>query len=172
VDQYFSIECKTLISKSREIAINLGYDYISTVHIFLADCEISSPISIKRFAFSDENKYLKFKTQYSLSEVNYLDNFNDSIPLTKEAESAIRLGQKETTITGFNMTYPFHILIGCFKAENSVLADCFKNDPNVIENLMKYYKELGAFDVKKTTVGEENNKRTNPFKSLLKLFKK
>ena len=173
MDQLFSFECKSLISKSREIAINLGYDYISTVHFFLADCENDSPTSIRKFAFGDnDNEYLKFKKGYTLNEINYLDHIDDSIPLTKEAESAIRLGEKERLATGHDMTYPFHILIGCFKAENSVLADCFKNNTTVIDNLMKYYKDLVNLEPKTTTVNEIMSKQTNPLKSLLRIFKK
>ena len=170
MDQLFSIECKSLISKSREIAINLGYDYISTIHIFLADCETPSLTSIKKFAFADDTAYIKFKKDYTLAEVNYLDNINESIPLTKEAESAIRLGQKEMKATGFKMTYPFHILIGCLKAENSILAESFKANINVVDNLMKYYKELGAFESELSVV--DDIKRPSPFKSFLKRFKK
>ena len=173
MDQLFSLECKSLISKSREIAINLGYNYISTVHIFLADCEEASPTSIKKFAFGDsDNEYLIFKKGHTLDEINYLDHFNDSIPLTTEAETAIRLGEKERFATGHDMTYPFHILIGCFKAENSILADCFKNNASVIDSLMKYYQDLEILKPKVITVDEIMSKQTSPLKSLLRILKK
>ncbi len=172
MNQVFSVECKSLISKSREIAINLGYDYISTVHFFLADCESDSPLSIKKFAFVDNSDYIKFKNQYTLDQINYLDHIDDSIPLTKEAESAIRLGEKERKVSGSDMTYPFHIIIASFKTENSVLADCFRNDPNVVDKLITYYKDLGVLEPKTITVNEIMSKQTNPFNFLLRIFKK
>jgi hypothetical protein len=170
MDQLFSFECKSLIAKSREIAITLGYDYISTIHIFLADCETDYPTSVKKFAFDNEDAYIKFKKDYTLPVVNYLDNINDSLPLTVEAESAIRLAQKEMEVTGFTVTCPFHILLGCLKAEHSVLAECFKTDKDVVENLMQYYRESGAFEqrTKALTV----TKRLNLFRSFVKIFSK
>jgi hypothetical protein len=36
----FSPKTKELISEARLIAIELGYDYVSTLHLFLADCKI------------------------------------------------------------------------------------------------------------------------------------
>jgi hypothetical protein len=172
VDQLFSIECKSLISGSREIALNLGYDYISTVHIFLADCESGSSSSIMKFAFAEDTDYIKFKNEYALPEVNYLDHINDSIPLTLEAESAIRLGEKERQATGFEMMYPFHIILGCFKAENSILKDRFRNEPHLLDKIMKYYKESGVLELKAIPVEEIASKQSNPFKFFLKMFKK
>lgn len=173
MDQLFSPDCKTLIAKSREIAINLGYDYISTIHFFLADCETISPISIKAFAFNNEEEYIKFKNDYTLKEINYLDFIDDSIPLTKEAESAIRLAEIERVNSNLNMTYPFHILIASLKAKDSVLAECFKTDKDVIEKLVKYYRDLGAYEPESVSVEEnDKNKHYSPFKFLVRLFKR
>ncbi|RZK13562.1 MAG: hypothetical protein EOO56_26805, partial [Hymenobacter sp.] len=41
----FSPELKELIARSREVAIDLGYDYISTLHLLLADCTMPYPYS-------------------------------------------------------------------------------------------------------------------------------
>jgi hypothetical protein len=60
----FSPEFKELISQSREIAIDLGYDYISTIHFFLADCESKRADSLLKFAFEDEAGYQVFKKHY------------------------------------------------------------------------------------------------------------
>ena len=172
MDQLFSIECKSLISGSREIALSLGYDYISTVHIFLADCESESSSSIKKFAFPEDADYIKFKNEYALSGVNYLDHINDSIPLTIEAESAIKLSEKERRATGFDITYPFHIILGCFKAKNSILKDCFRNEPDLLDKIMEYYKDSGVLELKTMPVEEIISKQSNPFKFFLKIFKK
>lgn len=170
MDQLFSFECKSLIAKSREVAITLGYDYISTIHIFLADCETDYPTSIKKFAFDNEDAYIKFKKDYTLPEVNYLDNINDSLPLTVEAESAIRLALSEMKATGFTKTYPFHILLGCLKAEHSMLAECFKADKDVVENLMQYYRDSGTFE--QETKPQTGTRRPNLVRSFLKIFRK
>ena len=171
----FSVECKELVSESREIAIELGYDYISTVHFFLADCENDAPLSIKKFAFKDDNDYLKFKKQYTLAEqVDYLDRFNDSLPLTKEAEAAIRLSEKERQATGSDLIYPFHFIIASFKIKNSILSGYFLNDPDVLKKLLKYYKALGVPEFKTTIVDVDEimSRKKNPFSFLLKTLKK
>lgn len=175
MDTLFSVECKELVSKSREIAIELGYDYISTVHFFLADCENDYPLSIKKFAFKDDNEYLKFKDQYKLAEqVDYLDRFNDSLPLTKEAEAAIRLSGKERQVTESDLIYPFHFIIASFKIKNSILSDYFRHDPDVLEKLQKYYKDLGVPEFKTTTVDVDEiiSRQKKPFNFLLRIFKK
>lgn len=173
MDTLFSNECKELVSQSREIAIELGYDYISTVHFFLADCENDYRLSIKKFAFKDHNAYLKFKKQCTLAEqVDHLDRFNDSLPLSKEAEAAIRSSEKERQVTGSDLIYPFHIIIASFKVKNSVLSDCFRDDPDVLEKLLKYYKDLDVPEFGTTTVDEIMSRQKNPFNFLLRIFKK
>ena len=155
MDSYFSLESKLLIKTSRDIAIDLGYDYISTIHIFLADCEMNSPSSIKKFAFKDEASFFNFKSGNKKKEINYLDNLDKSLPLTKEAESAIRIAMHEKEISNQHIIQPYHILIGCMQAENSSLAAYFQKEKNVLANLKNYYRELGVFEVDCNTVAEK-----------------
>jgi hypothetical protein len=151
MDHYFAHETKALIAKSREIAIDLGYDYISTLHIFFADCEIESDFSIFKFAFKGAHEYSKFKSNYKKSDVNYLDFIDGSLPLTTEAEISIRKSFTEKNFNSQKYIYPWHILIAAIKDKETLLSECFKNDPNVSEKLSKYYEELGAFNIDRIT---------------------
>ncbi len=47
MDSNFSTELKQLVAKSRSIAIELGYNYISTLHFYIADCERDLPSSLR-----------------------------------------------------------------------------------------------------------------------------
>ena len=81
-----SFELNEVISNSRQIAINLGYDYISTLHLFFADCESKRRDSILNYCFKDEKEYQDFKKSYLLNEDKKQTLENEDIPLTKEAE--------------------------------------------------------------------------------------
>ena len=95
MDNTFSTELKELVSKSREIAIDLGYDYISTIHFFLADCETDCENSILNFGFKDKTEYLSFRKKYTFEKVDLLDFIDESLPLTQEAETTIKLTETE-----------------------------------------------------------------------------
>ncbi len=182
MDTLFSYELKELISKSRETAINLGYDYISTIHFFIADCERENTCSILNFAFSDENEFKKFKINYTLSKINYLEFIDESIPLTKEAETTILLADAERILLKQTETYPCHLFLAALKNPTSLLSECFRHDINALDDLTNYYKELGSFTKSKMQdqqisseynhLNEENNNGFfNRIYSLLKARK-
>ena len=151
MDNTFSPELKELISKSREIAIDLGYDYISTIHFFLADCESESKNSILNFGFKDKTEYLNFKKNYTLEKVDLLNFINGSLPLTKEAETTIRLTETERMLNKQNECYPFHLFIAALKNKESLFFECFQKDDLILDKLTKYYQELGEFEKGKMT---------------------
>ena len=59
----FSKELKDIVAESRSIALELGYNYISTLHIFLADCRLKNVYSIHDFAFENNEAFLHFFEQ-------------------------------------------------------------------------------------------------------------
>ncbi len=161
MDNTFSQEFKELVSQSRKISIDLGYDYISTIHFFLADCESSKSNSLLKFAFKDENEFLSFKKTYALEKNDHLNLINDSIPLTKEAENTIRLTETERKINNHIKCYPFHFFIAALKNDKSLLSECFQQDKDALNKLMEYYKELGEYDNAKIAKSKNSNRISN-----------
>ncbi|MEP6949698.1 MAG: hypothetical protein ABI863_10510 [Ginsengibacter sp.] len=154
MDNSFSHELKELVSQSREVAIDLGYDYISTIHFFIADCEMNRVNSIKKFGFKSEDEYIKFKKDYTLAKEDHLNFINDSLPLTKEAERTIRLSEVERILQKQKLVYPSHLFIAGLKNKESLLFECFKQDENALEKLVKYYTESGELDKSKMSDSE------------------
>ncbi len=159
------MELKELVSQSREIAIDLGYDYISTIHFFLADCESNKSNSLLKFAFKDENEFLSFKKTYTLEKQDHLNLINESIPLTKEAENTIRLTETERKINKHLKCYPFHFFIAALKNSQSLLSECFLQDKEALNKLIEYYQELGEYNNAK--IAESKNSSRISKKSIL-----
>jgi ATP-dependent Clp protease ATP-binding subunit ClpA len=147
----FSIEFKELISRSREMAIDLGYEYISTIHFFLADCESKSKSSLLRFGFKSDDEYLNFKKNYTLNKADLLDFINDSLPLTKEAEMTIKLMENVRMLNKQTEYYPSHFFIAALKNKKSLLFKCFQKNESALEKLIKYYQDHGEFERNKLT---------------------
>jgi len=181
MDTLFSDALKELISKSRDIAIDLGYDYISTIHFYLADCEIPSSTSLLKFGFNSQTEYTKFKEHYRIKTkaediLNYID---ESLPLTKEAETTIRAAESERRFYKQTQICTSHLFIAALKT-NSLLSECFKHNSNIFEMLIAYYKESGAFEKGKISGEELNTLNRNDlskdsggvFKILSNIFKK
>jgi len=142
MDNLFSRELKQLIAKSRDIAIDLGYDYISTIHFFIADCESKTSSSILNFAFKSEGEFSKYKNDYTLPKDDLLNHFDCSLPLTIEAEITIKLIEKERILDKKKLAYPNHLFLAALRNKKSLLYNSFKNMENVYESLKNYYEKI------------------------------
>jgi len=56
----FSESFKNVIATTRLIALDLGCDYISTIHFFLADCQLHPLSSLKGLFFKNEADFNGF----------------------------------------------------------------------------------------------------------------
>ena len=157
----FSVEVKEIIARARDIAIELGYDYISTIHFFLADCESKRQDSILKFSFKDEIEYQSFKKSYGIEKKDYLNFIDVSLPLTREAEITIRLSLSEKKLQKHKLVLPSHLFIAALKNQDSLLFEFFKEDKNRLENLINYYKGLYDINTEKQDAEENNNKVIN-----------
>jgi len=145
--KYFSIETKNIVGKSRDIASEMGYDHISTMHFFFADCESGSNYSLLNFAFKSLTEYSNFKNSY-LKEIKDLLNFvADDITLTTEAETAIRSSLFQKKKYKQQLIYPWHLFLAILDNKESFLSECFKDDPDIKNKLVNYYTDLGVFDL-------------------------
>ncbi len=160
LDRKFSIELQDLISHAREIAIDLGYDYISTIHFFLADCESKREDSIITFAFKDETEYQNFRKSYSQEKEDQLDLKNESLPLTKEAETTVILSNTERKLQKHPFVYPSLLFIAALKNKDSLLSKCFEHDENALTDLIKFYDDFNTIittNITSETLQQEND---------------
>lgn len=84
----FSPATHSLMDKSRLIALDLGYTYITTIHFFLAYCAPEMPGSLLSYSFPTEQAYKAFYASYRIEEASILAD--PTLSLTLEAEKAIR----------------------------------------------------------------------------------
>jgi ATP-dependent Clp protease ATP-binding subunit ClpA len=166
IEKGFSQELKELIKNSREVAISLGFNYISTLHFFIADCESNSQNSIMNFAFKNLKEFEDFKKNCENERKDYLDSIDESLLLTVEAEKAIRKSVCIKDEYGQIEIYPCHLFIGALLDKESVISKIFKPQVTALDNLRKYYESLGEFD-------KHKQQNETPFlKNIFRSFKK
>jgi hypothetical protein len=143
--EVFSIEVKELIAQSREVALSLGYDYISTVHLFLADCKINAACSIRKFAFVTEDD---FQTFYISQKVGEPIIIAEELPLTVEAENTIRNAFKIWSHSNYfdKEIRPYHLFLAAALMSNTLFCSLFPQEDQLYEKLEQYYIEVGKID--------------------------
>ncbi len=135
---------KDLLSEARNIAINLGYDHISTIHFFLADCNSNRSLSIKDFVFKNNKDLHEF---YESQIIGDSTIFLDSLPLTLEAEKTIRKGIRlMKTVYKANELYPYHLFLAASQLRKSRFYSILQPKEGLFERLEKYYIEKGAIN--------------------------
>jgi hypothetical protein len=158
MDNIFSKATKALIAESREIALDLGYGHISTLHFFLADCKRNSNDSIRYFAFGSDEELLQYYDAQKIGPQIYLD----TLPLTIEAEHMIRKAVilRKTTYKD-NRVHPWHFFLAGSQLENTEFYFILNHIGDFHKKLDEYYTEKGVI-----------NKPVNSWKSFLSgLFK-
>lgn len=142
----FSPATRSFMDKSRLIALDLGYSYITTIHFCLADCTLEQPDSLRSFAFPTEQAYQAFYTSYRKDEPSILAD--PVLPLTVEAERAIRRGLVEKRIYGAQQVEPYHVLLGAAYNKDSLLRTVLRGkDEDLYPALKKYYRSKGLLPV-------------------------
>lgn len=144
----FSRKSKEVISESRLIAIELGYDYISTLHLFLADCRLNDAYSIRKFAFNSEDDFQAFTKKQRVGEPSILV---DDLRLTNEAEITIRKAYKlwSHSIYIDAEVQPYHLFLAASLVHNSEFNLIFQGTRDVHEKLEQYYVNIGQVDTNK-----------------------
>ena len=133
-----------IIAESRIVALELGYDYISTVHFFLTDCKLNNKYRIKEFVFKTDEE---FKIFY---ESNRIGNSNvqmqlDSLPLTIEAENTISkafLLWNDHHYTDDHI-YPYHLFLAASQLKDSLFYSIIDPNQGLQNSLEAYYIEIG-----------------------------
>lgn len=143
MDKFFSKATKAIIADSREIALDLGYGHISTLHFFLADCKRNSNDSIKDFVFRSDEELQHYYDAERIGPTTYLD----TLPLTKEAEHTIRKAVilLRTTYKD-KRVHPWHFFLAASQIEDSVFYFIMEHIEDFPNKLNNYYTEKGVIN--------------------------
>lgn len=146
---HFSQATIDIMSEARNIAINLGYEYISTIHIFLADCNSNSNQSIKDFVFKSEQDLLNF---YNSQKIGDTTIFLDSLAITIEAEKTITKAVRlMKTVYKDKQVYPHHLFLAASQLKETTFYSALQPKEELFERLERYYIRKGL--INKNTVG-------------------
>ena len=138
----FSNEFKQLIAESREEAVSLGYNYISTLHFILADCKRGEQWSLRNFLFHSDTEYRQFEEKVRAGEPAIA---NDSVRLTREAEKSIRKAFKLWSHSNYidAEVRPYHLFLGAALVKTSFLYQIAEPKKDLVERLEQFYIERG-----------------------------
>jgi hypothetical protein len=137
----FTLAVKDIIRESRLIALETGYNYVSTVHFFLADCRLNKPDSLRKFFFASEADLIE-AIRNSNSGVLDLENLDTVLPLTKEAENCIRNSQEERIRYQQRLTIPAHLFLAAAKDPKSLFLENSSDKETLYDRLVVYYQNL------------------------------
>ncbi len=135
----FPQETKDLIAKSRDVAIDLGCDYVSTMHLFLADCEMEYAYSLVHLFFETQTQYAAF---YESQREGLSGSTGGSLPITIELEECLKRAGMAGIYAREAGIYLYHL----FMAVGEVAATSFERlaeGRDVRALLLEYYALLG-----------------------------
>lgn len=135
-----SPELLALIARSREVALDLGCDYISTQHLFLADCAMPYPHSLANAFFSTPGAQAAFYEQCRVGPAN---PNGGSMPLTEEFERALK-GAPLACRHGLGQVLsPSHLLLAAAELPDSEFVRIAPGPALLPQLLLAHYR---AFD--------------------------
>lgn len=140
----FSESTRLLISKARELAIELRSDGIASIHLFLADCITNDFFSIRNFAFQSNIEFEDFYKSLLDIESGIIYDDQNSIPLTKPCEQAIKLARSEQKKFLDSRIEPYHIFLAMSKLKKSQFVSFFPNNADLYKDLIDYYRGIGC----------------------------
>jgi hypothetical protein len=135
----FPQETKELIAKSRNVAIDLGCDYISTMHLFLADCEMEYPYSLVHLFFETKKQYADF---YESQREGVSGSASGALPITVELEDSFRQAGMSGLHAGGAGIYPCHLFLAVCEVAAAGFASLAKGQ-DMRALLLDYYTALG-----------------------------
>lgn len=148
LDGFASDEVAELIQRSHEVAVRMGYTYITTMHFFVADCESGKDNSILYFAFRDMERFLTFKKGQTYPDAD-LSLLNKNLPLSDEAGRVLERAVQESRDFGQREFLPAHVFIAALKDKESFFCGFFKEPETALEKMITYYTERGEFAKRK-----------------------
>ncbi|MEP7263070.1 MAG: ATP-dependent Clp protease ATP-binding subunit [Bacteroidota bacterium] len=138
----FSPRVKDVITYSREEALRLGHDYIGTEHLLLGLIREGEGMAIKFLKSLNINlvelrKSIENAVKGSTGNVSNLNN----IPLTKQAEKALKITYLEAKIFKSEIIGTEHLLLSILKDEDNIATQIL-NQFGVTYDIMREELEL------------------------------
>jgi hypothetical protein len=148
MNNLFSADSRLLIKEARRAAIDLGYDYISTLHVMIADAQLDKPGSIRGHLFAESGSFFHF---YEAERIGDPSVLVDSLPLTIELEKTIKkagdlyLSQKYLS----NHIQPHHLFLAAVQLPDTLLYAAINPKETMLQNLEAYYRRQGLIPEEK-----------------------
>ncbi len=143
IENSFSDNTNKIIEHSRLVSLRLGYDYISSLHLFIADCEYGNGITLFDFGFLSHQEFDIFFESCSIGETNILSE--DTLPLTLELEKIINRSVFFRNKQANSFIEPAHIFLAAAEDKTSIFFTLFPDSPDLFGALEKYYLEKNIF---------------------------
>ncbi|HRH67448.1 MAG TPA: ATP-dependent Clp protease ATP-binding subunit [Bacteroidia bacterium] len=117
----FSPRVKDVITFSREEALRLGHDYIGTEHLLLGLIREGEGMAIKILKslginLNELRKSVESSVKGSSASINNLSN----VPLTKQAEKALKITYLEAKVFKSDVIGTEHLLLSILKDEDNI----------------------------------------------------
>mgnify|MGYP001162896185 CR=1 FL=1 len=142
MDKNFSAETKVLVGKAQEFALDLGYNQVSTVHFFIANCKMDGNYNPREFLFPNEGEFQNFYNSQRIGEPKKIKE-KEILSLTNEAEKTIRLSLKLKRKIKSKQVQPIQLLLAATQISDSLfLSLCFEKE-NAYSQLLDFYKSKG-----------------------------
>ena len=135
----FSPALQQLIARSREVAIDLGYEHISTLHVFLADCTMPYPYSLTSVFFTDAEAQQAFYEQHRVGPARA--NVG-SLPLTVAFDQALRLTPAARRHGLCQMLYPCHLFLAAAEVSSSEFCQIAADTADLPQLLLTHYRSF------------------------------
>jgi hypothetical protein len=148
----FAPELKELIARSREVAIDLGYDHISTLHVLLADCTMTYPYSLTGLFFPDLEAQTAFYESCRLGPANLAAG---SLPLTVDYEQALKLTPMARQYGFCEELYPCHLFVAASQVAGAEFSQFVPATPDLTQVLLTYYRTFDELLAKTTPVPQK-----------------
>lgn len=157
----FSPRVKDVITYSREEALRLGHDYIGTEHLLLGIIREGEGMAIKFLKSLNINlvelrKSIEGAVKASTGTVTNLNN----IPLTKQAEKALKITYLEAKIFKSEIIGTEHLLLSILKDEDTIATQIL-NQYGVTYEIMR--EELETFRSTFKSEAPQNPAEDDPY---------
>jgi len=157
----FSPRVKDVITFSREEALRLGHDYIGTEHLLLGLIREGEGMAIKILKslglnLSELRKSVENSVKGSSGTINNLSN----IPLTKQAEKALKITYLEAKVFKSDVIGTEHLLLSVLKDEDNIATQIL-NQYGISYEIVK--EELEILKSNFRSEGPQNPAEDDPY---------
>ena len=148
MDENFSSRVKDVIQYSKEEAIRLGHNYIGTEHLLLGMIREGEGVAIDIIiGLGVELKSLRKRIEeLSSSEVTYISSTVSNIPLTKQAEKALKTTFLEAKLYNSELIGTTHLLLCILRNESDPMTHLFGKLGVTYESVKEKFEQRTSND--------------------------